>query len=172
MNILALDLGSTVGWALNDRDGIIRSGTKKCTTSTKEQRGARWSSFKTMLFEVHAVSNDIDVVYYEDVKRHQGVLAAHVYGGFLAHLEHWCALRNIPMVGVGVGTIKKNWTGKGNSDKDAMIAEAKKRGFNPADDNEADSIAILALALKLENETALDITTACPALAQETEGAF
>ena len=50
--------------------------------------------------------------------------------------------------GVPVGTIKRHATGKGNAPKAAMIAAAHGRGFSPADDNEADAIAILFWALE------------------------
>ena len=39
-------------------------------------------------------------------------------------------------------------TGKGNANKDAMIAAARARGFTPTDDNEADAIAILLWAIE------------------------
>jgi Holliday junction resolvasome RuvABC endonuclease subunit len=47
-----------------------------------------------------------------------------------------------------VGTIKRHATGKGNASKEAMIAAACARGYSPADDNEADAIAILHWALE------------------------
>ena len=50
--------------------------------------------------------------------------------------------------GVPVGTIKRHCGGKGNARKQAMIAAARARGFAPADDNEADAIAILLWALE------------------------
>ena len=37
--------------------------------------------------------------------------------------------------------------GKGNADKQAVIAAVKGRGFTPVDDNEADAIAILLWAI-------------------------
>ena len=49
---------------------------------------------------------------------------------------------------VPVGTIKRHATGKGNAPKEAMIAAARARGFSPADDNEADAIAILHWAIE------------------------
>jgi len=49
---------------------------------------------------------------------------------------------------VPVGTIKRHVTGKGNADKQAVIAAVRARGFMPADDNEADAIAILLWALE------------------------
>ena len=66
----------------------------------------------------------------------------------MASLTSWAELRGIPYQGVPVGTIKKHATGKGNADKQAMIAAARARGFSPADDNEADAIAILFWALE------------------------
>ena len=51
-------------------------------------------------------------------------------------------------IGVPVGTIKRHATGKGNADKAAMVAAVRARGFSPADDNEADAIAILLWALE------------------------
>ena len=46
-----------------------------------------------------------------------------------------------------VGTIKRFIAGKGNADKTAVIEAVRARGFNPADDNEADAIAILLWAI-------------------------
>jgi hypothetical protein len=87
------------------------------------------------------------IVVFEEVRRHQGVDAAHVYGGLLAVLTAWCEEHGIPYQGVPVGTIKKNWTGKGNASKDQMMEEARSRGLNPVDDNEADALAIYDYAV-------------------------
>jgi Holliday junction resolvasome RuvABC endonuclease subunit len=48
---------------------------------------------------------------------------------------------------VPVGTIKRHIAGKGNADKPAMIAAVKALGFAPADDNEADALALLHWAI-------------------------
>ena len=61
----------------------------------------------------------------------------------MATLTAWAELRGVPYQGVPVGTIKRHATGKGNAPKEAMIAAARAKGFAPADDNEADAIAIL-----------------------------
>ena len=53
-----------------------------------------------------------------------------------------------------MGTIKRFATGKGNTNKDAMIAATRARGFSPADDNEADAIAILLWALETKGGVA------------------
>jgi Holliday junction resolvasome RuvABC endonuclease subunit len=54
----------------------------------------------------------------------------------------------IPYRGVPVGTIKRHVTGRGNADKDAVIAAVRRLGFDPVDDNEADALALLDWALK------------------------
>jgi Holliday junction resolvasome RuvABC endonuclease subunit len=59
-------------------------------------------------------------------------------------------LRGVPYQGAPVGTIKKFLTGQGNANKQAMIDAARKLGFSPADDNEADAIAILLWAIKTQ----------------------
>ena len=79
--------------------------------------------------------------------RGAGTIAAQVYGGFLAHLTAWCEHERVPYQGVPVGTIKRHATGKGNAGKEAVIAAMTAKGHRPADDNEADALAILHWAL-------------------------
>lgn len=141
MKVLSLDLGTKTGWALND-SGSIQSGTKDFKPGRFEGGGMRYLRFKNWLTELKAQSEGIEEVYFEEVRNHSAVDAAHVYGGLLATLTAWCEHHNIAYKGVPVGTIKKFATGKGNAKKDAMIAAIQARGFNPKDDNEADAIAI------------------------------
>jgi len=84
-------------------------------------------------------------------RRHLGVDAAHAYGGFMASLTAWCEHHEIPYQGVPVGTIKKALTGKGNASKAMMIKAVQKLGSNPADDNEADALALLHFVLKSQS---------------------
>ena len=146
--ILALDLGTTTGWAIRGYDGLITSGTVSFKPSRYDGGGMRYLRFTNWLTEIDRLSGPIHAIYFEEVRRHAGTDAAHVFGGLLAVLTSWGELRGVPYQGVPVGTIKRHATGKGNANKDAMIAAARKRGFNPADDNEADAIAILLWALE------------------------
>ena len=82
------------------------------------------------------------------MRRHAGTDAAHVYGGLMATLTAGPSCAACPTQGVPVGTIKRHATGKGNAPRQAMIAAARARGFSPADDNEADALAILHWALE------------------------
>ena len=140
---LALDLGTTIGWALRGHDGLITSGTVSFKPGRFDGGGMRYLRFTNWLSEINRLSGPIEAIYFEEIRRHAGTDAAHVHGGLLAVLTSWGELRGVPYQGVPVGTIKRHATGHGNANKQAMIDAARKRGFSPADDNEADAIAIL-----------------------------
>ena len=146
--ILALALGTATGWALRSSDGSITSGTVSFRPSRFEGGGMRFLRFKRWLTEIKNAAGGIDAVYLEEVRQHAGTNAAHIYGGFLAHVTAWCEHHAIPYQGVPVGTIKRHVTGKGNAPKQAVIAAIEARGFAPANDNEADAIALLLWALE------------------------
>jgi len=141
--ILALDLGTTTGWALRSSDGLVTSGTASFKSGRYDGGGMRYLRFTNWLGELERLSGPIAAIWFEEVRRHAGTDAAHVFGGLMASLTSWAELRGIPYQGVPVGTIKKHATGKGNAPKQAMIDAARNRGFSPTDDNEADAIAIL-----------------------------
>jgi hypothetical protein len=145
--ILALDLGTTAGWALAGRDGLISGGSESFKPQRFEGGGMRYLRFKRWLTDIKQCADGIDWVVFEEVRKHAGVDAAHAYGGFMAHLTAWCEHHQIPYQGVPVGTIKKHATGKGNAGKAEMIAAAKARGFDPVDDNHADALALLDWAM-------------------------
>jgi hypothetical protein len=144
--VLALDLGTTTGWALRSQDGGITSGTMTFKPSRFEGGGMRFLRFRGWLVEVAALSGGVARIVFEEVRAHAGTDASHIYGGFLATLTAWCEQESIPYEGVPVGTIKAFATGKGNAKKAAMMAAIEARGFRPADDNEADAIALLLWA--------------------------
>lgn len=146
--ILALDLGTTTGWAVRGFDGLITSGTVTFKPGRYDGGGMRYLRFTNWLSEIDRLSGPVEAIYFEEVRRHAGTDAAHVYGGLMATLETWAELRDVPYQGVPVGTIKKHATCKGNAPKQAMIEAARARGFSPADDNEADAIALLHWAIE------------------------
>lgn len=137
---LALDLGTNTGWAIC-RDGVTVSGVVSFKVGRYEGGGMRYLRFQRWLDEM--AQSQLDSVWFEEVRRHAGTDAAHVCGGLLATLTAWAEHHGIPYSGVPVGSIKKHATGKGNANKDAMIAAAVARGLAPADDNEADALALL-----------------------------
>ncbi len=145
--ILALDLGTTTGWALRSGDGGISSGCESFRPQRFEGGGMRYLRFRRWLTEVKQCATHIDQLVFEEVRRHASTDAAHAYGGFLATLTAWCEHHCIPYQGIPVGTIKKHATGRGNAGKAEVIAAMKALGYAPADDNEADALAILHWAV-------------------------
>ena len=132
------------------RDHQIAHGFVSLEPQRFEGGGMRFLRFKRWLAELLTTCNHINAVYFEEVRRHAGVDAAHAYGGFMGHLTAWCEHHGIPYQGVPVGTIKKHATGKGNAGKDEMIASVTQRGHRPGDDNEADALAILHWAIETQ----------------------
>lgn len=146
-SILALDLGTTTGWA-SLIGGIIQSGTVSFRPSRYDGGGMRYLRFQRWLDALVQSNDGLAAIYFEEVRRHVGTDAAHLYGGFLATLTAWCEREQVAYQGVPVGTIKRFATGKGNADKHAVLAAVTARGFRPVDDNEADAIAILLWAME------------------------
>ena len=149
--ILALDLGTTTGWALRTPDGAITSGSQSFRPQRFEGGGMRFLRFKRWLTDIQACAEGIDSLHFEEVRRHVSTDAAHAYGGFLATLTSWCEHHQIPYQGVPVGTIKKHATGKGNAGKEEVVAAMRGRGHAPADDNEADALAILHWVIEIHD---------------------
>ena len=133
-SILALDLGTKTGWATRNA-----TGTKDFKNGRFEGGGMRFLKFRRWLDEIIELEG-ISEIAFEEVRRHIGTDASHVYGGFLATLTAYCEEKDIRYSGIPVGTIKKHATGKGNAGKPAMMEAYKKKwGVLPQDDNECDA---------------------------------
>ena len=141
--ILAIDPGTKCGWcvrvetpsgALSYDSGVWDLGARR-----HEGGGMRFLRLRRLLGE--ALATKPDLVVYEEVRRHLGTDAAHVYGGIVAVISSECESREIPYTAIPVATVKKLATGKGNADKEKMVAAAQARwpGWEFEDDNEADA---------------------------------
>lgn len=139
-SILCIDTAMKTGWAKIDREGNKTSGTKKFGESKVSGGGMKYHKFMLWIEEQ---TEDIDAVFFEEVRNHKGVDASHSYGFYAGYLMGLCEKKRIPYQGIPVGTIKKHATGKGNAGKEMVIKSVKKKGHNPEDDNEADALALL-----------------------------
>jgi Holliday junction resolvasome RuvABC endonuclease subunit len=145
---LALDLGTNMGFAIARADGRIESGCERFAPKGTEGDGMRFVRFRRWLLELKQANEQLRHVAFERVVGGVPgqVYAAQVYGGFVAVLMVFCEHHQITYEGVHVGTIKKRWTGNGAAKKHDMIARCVEQGFKPANDNEADAIALLHIA--------------------------
>jgi crossover junction endodeoxyribonuclease RuvC len=150
--LLALDLGTNTGWCVGTTGALV-SGVWGLKPSRWEGGGMKFVKFRQCLNEIQA-SRPIDLVVYEAVRRHLGMDAAHSFGGLMAVLTEWCEVNHIPYEGVAVQAIKQFWTTRGNASKQQMVAEARRRGFLPVDDNEADALALFHLKVGALDATA------------------
>lgn len=149
--ILALDLGTHCGWAML-LDGRRISGLWDFASRRHEGGGMRFVRFRAELATLHP-----ECVYYEEVVRHLGTAAAHIYGGMVAMLGAWCESAKVPYQGIHWATIKRHATGKGNANKEAMIAAARERlGYEGQSDDEADALWLLDFALTTYHEEPAD----------------
>lgn len=139
MKILAIDPGTKCGWCVKDGDRLI-SGTWNLSKQRHEGGNMRTVRFRGYLNELQRDLGPFTAVVYEEVRRHLGVDAAHLYGAMIDRLHEFCADNMLDYMGIPVGTVKKFATGKGNADKAKMKTAASDRwaGWD-GDDNEADA---------------------------------
>lgn len=138
IKVLGLDLGTKCGWAVTN-GLLIRSGVWNLTPRRMESAGMRFVRFRESLQDI-LDQHDVDLVAFEEVRRHMGTAAAHVYGGLVAILQDECINVGVEYTSVPVGTVKKFATGKGNASKEMMIEAAKRTWPDfDGDDNEADA---------------------------------
>lgn len=150
MRFLGIDPGTNCGWAVLDQDGNrLDSGVWSLKSKRLEGGGMRYLRAQRRvlaLLDEHGPC----VLAFEEVKRHAGTQAAHVYGGLVAVLQAACEARSVPYQGVGVGTVKKLATGKGNAGKQAMVDAACEQWDHVCErDDEADALWI-AEALRVQ----------------------
>lgn len=148
----AFDLGDHLGWAVKNKSGAIYSGAEDLKGKATQSAGIRFLAFEKLLrsmFMPSQFGTMPKTIFFEEVRRHNGTQAAHVYGGYKATLISFCEFYGIDYLGIPVGTIKKYWTGNGAAKKDEMILEAVRRGFSIKTDDQADALAILHCGLKI-----------------------
>lgn len=146
MNVLAIDPGTQCGWAIGRKGIEPLSGTWNLKGGRFDGGGMRFLRLKSHLNDCLRI--EISKVVFEEVRRHLGTDAAHIYGGIVATLTAWCEEHKISYEGIPVGTVKKLATGKGNANKAAMLAAARAKwpGQAVKDDNQADALWLLEAA--------------------------
>lgn len=122
METLALDLGSTTGWAVSPRE----SGTWDLRPRRGDSPGMRYILLRQRLQAVLDAHPSLKLVVYEQPHNRGGAATEYAYG-CVATLQAWCAEKGIDHTGVHSATLKKAATGRGNAKKPEMIALAKSK---------------------------------------------
>lgn len=146
MNILALDLATKCGWCVTPRtSGVWVLANKNRHAS----EGIRYITFEKRL-RTAIKGLRVEFIAYEEVRHHTSTGASHVYGGLQAILLKVAEELGINYQSIPVSQIKKHATGRGNANKDAMVAAAEEKwpAIRIEDDNHADALWIWDLAQK------------------------
>lgn len=146
MKIIGIDPGTHCGWSIIEDGHRIASGLWNLSGKRHEGGGMRYLRFRRSFYELLS-DGDIDAVAYEEVRRHEGVDAAHIYGGIIGQLAEICEAEGLPFTGIPVGSAKKMATGRGNCSKTDMINAANEKwnlnlstDKKDKQDNEADAL--------------------------------
>ena len=142
-NFLAFDLGAKTGYAYTCYDRIV-SGVIDVGKMEKQTSRTRYKHFYD---HIDKLIMDADHVFYEGVAFSKYVYATQAYGAYKALLTMRCEEHNVPLTSIAVPMVKNIFVHKKNANKDEMVAQCKKMGFKPVDDNESDAIATLYAAV-------------------------
>jgi Holliday junction resolvasome RuvABC endonuclease subunit len=155
MRLLAVDLGTKIGWSIWHDGEFVTIGTKNLKNKTTEKiedvtRRLRGFTFLSDII----VSQSVTHVAVEGVNAAtmRGNRQRELHYGDRGVLELICGMRGVPLVYIPVGTAKKRLTGSGNAKKHHMIAHATQVvGKTIDDDNAADSVGVALAAIDAIN---------------------
>lgn len=151
--ILALDMASTLGWALS-ASGIVDSGSqdfhRKPPTKLRPAQHVGESHAMFYRWLSGKLSDDKPtLIVYEGAGYFKSAAAAQLCIGFRGIMLMQSARLGIPVVSYAPKEVKKWWCGNGNADKPMMMAETRRRcpDLDLTDDNQSDAVALLHLHL-------------------------
>jgi Holliday junction resolvasome RuvABC endonuclease subunit len=125
VKIIGIDLGTKCGISMLE---ISEDGTVCRTTALNVDRklyGMQFNAFDDAVYNLlYAHRAENTYVFFEDVKAHSSNAAAHMYGYYRGTVQRECFVLGLQCVGIGVGTVKKHSTGKGNASKDEVAEGA------------------------------------------------
>ena len=150
MRILALDCATRTGWAHNCAPGYeTRSGVETFRAPKDMDAAARYADFHSWVSELIDETQPALVVYEAPVEMHGSKAQRYLSIGFATRVQEAAAVRHIPYREVYPSSLKKHATGSGRASKGEMVSAARRQFallFAP-DDNEADALMLLAMAL-------------------------
>lgn len=143
MKFLALDIASKTGWAIQDENGNVQSGTTDFHPRKNEDDSVRLLMFGDWLLQ--RLNGEVKSIFYEEVLFTPRFQSGAVLNEMRGVLKFIAAKKGVPVYGIPVGTIKKTVSGRGDAKKNRMITvmAATYRDQKIIDDNQADALAVL-----------------------------
>lgn len=153
MKILALDLASAVGWALGNSESPPMLGTFRCRRGgSEDELEDGWVSFGRWLLDMLIVHKP-DLVGFEaplvvggdrGTSRPTNDITVRFLFGLAAVAGYEARKNGFDVADAHIQTVRKHFCGTGRAKKPDVISMCFRRGLKPADDNQADAIAILS----------------------------
>lgn len=152
---VGVDPGQRCGWGVVLGRDRVRSGVfdvrPKKSKKNPKPKGYWYAKFvekiTAMIEGLEAEGMMPYAIAIEKVMAHKGALAAHEYGAIVGLVKFVAFQKNLPVIMIPVGHIKRYATGMGNASKEAMIDAARaKWGFLPSGDDEADALWVAEAA--------------------------
>lgn len=151
MKILAIDPGSSCGYALGDDAGAtLNSGVWQLGLTRGDSPGMRYIRLRGQLNTMKAAYPDLGLIVYEQpqafLSKYRGGTATEIAYAMVGEIQSWCTGVGLQHTSVHAATVKKFATGKGNANKEAMVRAGRLRFKTCSEnDNEVDALWILAL---------------------------
>lgn len=172
--ILCLDLATRMGWACGVPGGTPRSGSVRLAPPGSDH-GMIAAGFIKWLHDFNALEHPRAVFFEAPLNPfvmggRSNFETVQVLLGLPFALRGVCSLLAIPRVeAAAISDIRKHFLGKqrlsGADAKRAVMAMCRNEGWEPADDNAADALALFSYAsAQLKPKTALRVT---PLFSQE-----
>lgn len=151
-HILAIDLGTKLGWAMSRPVEGISAGTMilasdKNLRYAKKLRMDRRLDIRIQVLALWLEAQPVDLLVWEDVRFCSSQAQGHLWGSLRGVLWSFAARRGILTDCLDTGKLKRWTTGSGAADKPAMEAAVRRRWpelVQPGyDDNTYDALALL-----------------------------
>lgn len=156
--IIALDLATTVGWAVATagaieswptRDIVQYGPTDGVTCGAKKfggsGRGALFLDF-VRWFDDMIDQHDPGMVVVEQPVHSRTMAAARIAMGLAGLVDLMCHHHGIAIDGWAPASVKKHFCGSGRAQKADIEAACRSRGWSFPDNNAADALAVLDMA--------------------------
>ena len=147
MKVLSLDLATTTGWAYNQP--TINGGVWNLKPKRGSSEGMKQIKLRSFLQDFASTVGGIDLIVYEKPAGRfmVGVISV---AELVSVVKMFCEDEGIEYTSVRPTQVKKFATNKGNSNKEQMFAEAKRRfpGVEIIDHNQSDAMLMLDMTLK------------------------
>ena len=146
-NILALDLATHCGWAVNPPHEEPDFGTE-VLPSTGDAVGPFIAAFDAWLKRTIEDQKPALIIYEQpSIFAKTTPQTVIKLNGLATHTEFVCHQRSITVRSANPSQLKKFATGNGRADKPMMVAAARRRGWKVTDDNQADAAWVRAWAI-------------------------